>query len=328
LRAAIDAVQGGAAARELLLAVETAQGEQRYLQLLCRPHTRTDQATGDRRQATEEGTVLILVADVTALEGARRAREEARAQEVTALQEALARMQEGQARLEERLRRATELNRELQAANEQLTAANAELRSTNEEFLVGSEELQAAMEEVETLNEELQATNEELETLNEELQATVEELHTTNDDLQARHLEMQALAAEREEQRQRSEAERARLATVLLSMGEAVFVVDRTGAVVLANAAVERLLGPAGADVVPQDAEGQPLPAEQTPQARAARGETFNMTFTLPGADGARRWFEATGQPIQSAEAGQGSVVVIRDITDRSLRRMQEEYLH
>jgi two-component system CheB/CheR fusion protein len=51
------------------------------------------------------------------------------------------------------------------------------------------------------------------------------------------------------------------------------------------------------------------------------------MTFTLPGADGARRWFEATGQPIQSAGVDQGSVVVIRDITDRSLRRMQEEFL-
>src|SRR5205085_3923804 len=205
-------------------------------------------------------------------------------------------------------------------------AANAELRGANEEFLVGSEETQAAMEEVETLNEELQATNEELETVNEELQATVEELHTTNDDLQARNLEMQALAAEREAQRQRSEAERARLAAVLLSMGDAVVVVDRTGAVVLTNAAVERLLGPAGADVVPQDADGQPLPTEQTPRARAARGETFSMTFTLPGLDGARRWFEATGQPIQSEEAGQG-VVVIRDITERSLRRMQEEYL-
>src|SRR2546423_674322 len=176
LRAAIDAVRGGAAEREILIAAETVQGEQRYLQLICRPHTRTDQAAGDRRQATEE--------------------------------------------------------------------------------------------------------------------ATVEELHTTNDDLQARNLEMQALAAGREEQRQLSEAERARLAAVLLSMGDAVFVVDRTGTVALTNAAVERLLGPAGADVVPEDeGEEQPLPAEETPRARAARGESLSMTFTLPGAGGARRRF-------------------------------------
>jgi two-component system CheB/CheR fusion protein len=57
------------------------------------------------------------------------------------------------------------------------------------------------------------------------------------------------------------------------------------------------------------------------------RGETFSMTFTLPGADGTRRWFEATGQPIQSERADQGSVVVIRDITERSVQRMQEEFL-
>jgi two-component system OmpR family response regulator len=43
-----------------------------------------------------------------------------------------------------------------------------------------------------------------------------------NDDLQARNQEMQALAAERQE-------ERARLTTLLLSMDEAVLVVDRTG---------------------------------------------------------------------------------------------------
>jgi two-component system CheB/CheR fusion protein len=236
-------------------------------------------------------------------------------------------MQQDQARLEERLRQAVELTRELEAANEQLNAANAQLRSANEEFQVGSEETQAAMEEIETLNEEMQATNEELETLNEELQATIEELHTTNDDLQARNLEMQTLVAEREEQRQRSEAERARLAAVLLSMGDAVFVVDRTGAVVLTNAAVERLLGPGGADVVPQDEDGQPLPDAETPRARAARGETFSIGFTLPGAEGGRRWLEATGQPIQSEGLEQGSVVVIRDRTERSLRRMQEEFL-
>jgi two-component system CheB/CheR fusion protein len=311
LRAAIDAVRSGAAERQLRLAVETLQGEQRYLQLLCRPQTPTDEAA-EQGPAPAEGRVLILVADVTPLEEARRALEEAR----RAQEEAFGRAQEERARLEERLQRAVEITRELEAANEQLSMANAELRSANEEFTIGREETQAALEEVETLNEELQATNEELETVNEELQATVEELHTTNDDLQARNLEMQALAAERQE-------ERARLATLLLSMDEAVFVVDRTGAVALTNTAVERLLGPEGADFVPEDEDGRPLPTEETPRAHAARGESFSMTFTLPGPDGTRRRFEATGQPIQSEEAAQGGVVVIRDVTDRSLPQRQ-----
>ena len=58
-------------------------------------------------------------------------------------------------------------------------------------------------------------------------------------------------------------------------------------------------------------------------RGHARRGESVSLTFTLPGPDATRRRFEATGQPIQSAEAGQGSVVVIRDVTDRSLRQRQ-----
>ena len=54
-------------------------------------------------------------------------------------------------------------------------------------------------------------------------------------------------------------------------MDDAVFVVDHTGTVALTNAAVERLLGPAEANCVPQDEDGQPLPDAQTPRARAAR---------------------------------------------------------
>ena len=90
-------------------------------------------------------------------------------------------------------------------------------------------------------------------------------------------------------------------------MDNAVFVVDHTGAVALTNAAVERLLGPAEANCVPQDEDGQPLPDAQTPRAHAACGESFSLTFTLPGPDATRRRFEATGQPIQSEEAAPGT---------------------
>ena len=316
LRAAIDAALAGSFEQTLQLRVETPQGEQRSLQLTC--VLQQHGGSGESRGADPSpDDVLILVADVTATEQARQTQ----AAEIT-------RLREEQAREAERLERLVAANRDLERANEQLTTANAELRSANEEYPVGNEELQAAMEEVETLNEELQATNEELETLNEELQATVEELNTTNDDLEARNLEAQALATEREEQRQISEAERARLAAVLLSMSDAVMVVDPSGTVVLANAAVERLFGSAGSGFVPEDEEGRPLPDDAWPLARAARGESFSLTFTLPEAAGAthrRRWYEATGQPI--AGTGQGGVVVIRDITERSLRRMQEEFL-
>jgi hypothetical protein len=56
-------------------------------------------------------------------------------------------------------------------------------------------------------------------------------------------------------------------------MDDAVFVLHHTGAVAFTNAAVERLLGPAEANFVPQDEDGQPLPDAQTPRARAAQRE-------------------------------------------------------
>jgi two-component system CheB/CheR fusion protein len=320
LRAALDAALAGRAEQEVLAEGETPRGEQRVLQLTCHAFGAGEEG-GTAPQA--ERRALVLVTDVTAASVAARGRAATQAAELRTLQTTHARLHEEMNRVEARMQRLVTTNAELEAANARLGAANLDLRRANEEFVVGAEELQAAMEEVETLNEEMQATNEELETLNEELQATVEELNTTNGDLEARSIELQTLVMEREEQRQLSESERARLAAVLLSIGEAVLVVDRNGTVVLTNAAVERLFGAAGAAIAPEDAEGQPLAPEESPRVRAARGETFNMTFTLPSYEGTRRWFEATGSPITP----EGGVVVIRDITDRSLRRVQEEFL-
>ena len=188
---------------------------------------------------------------------------------------------------------------------------------------------QAATEEVETLNEEMQATNEELETLNEELQATVEELNTTNDDLSARSVELHDLA-------RTSEEERARLQAILAGMGDAVLVVNANGAPLLTNAAYTELFGERGERFMPRDERGQPLPPALLPQQRAARGESFRMEFTVADAQGGQRWFEANGRPVRDSEelqvrdsAGRQrwGVVVIRDITERSLRRLQEEFI-
>jgi two-component system CheB/CheR fusion protein len=97
---------------------------------------------------------------------------------------------------------------------------------------------------------------------------------------------------------------------------------------VRANAAYQAMFGDAGTDLALQDADGHELPAEATPWRRAARGESFSLEFTLAGEGGARRWFEANGRPIPGNGAGgQGGVVVIRDITERSLQRLQEEFM-
>ena len=193
-----------------------------------------------------------------------------------------------------------------------MTNVNAVLRTTNEDLLVANEEVQAATEEVETLNEELQAANEELETLNEELQATVEELNTTNDDLAARSQELRETTASLAEQRQRSEQERERLSLILDGMTEAVLVVDREGRTIATNRAYVASFGSDG-PLIPEDGSGRPLPDIEWPHARAARGETFAMSFARVGPSGDRRWYEVSGRP----GGDWGGVIVIRDITER-----------
>ncbi len=316
LRSAIDQAfrSGTTAILEEVAAEEVTTGEARYFQILCHPQ----RSEGERGPVE---AVMVVISDITdlvqpRLELERRARELS-----TALEKATREQAEEHTSHEQLMQRLVEANRQLVEANQELTSTNEELRTTNEEFLLSTEEAQAATEEVETLNEELQATNEELETLNEELQSTIEELNTTNDDLNARSLELQEMA-------RTSDEERARLEAILLSMGSAVLVVKRDGGLILTNAAYTRLFGSPNATFVARDEDGHILSPQQTPRERAARGETFSMGFTITARDGARRWFEAIGQPIHWGEGGeQGGVVTIQDITERSLHRLQGEFV-
>ena len=123
------------------------------------------------------------------------------------------------------------------------------------------------------------------------------------------------------------EAERAALAVILAGIGDAVLVIDGAGAPVRANAAYARMFGGADTPFAPEDAQGRPLPPAETPRARAARGETFSLDFSLTATDGSRRWFEANGQPLHEHGAAH-AVVVIRDITlSAQHRRLQDEFL-
>jgi two-component system, chemotaxis family, CheB/CheR fusion protein len=344
LLAVVDAAIRGETPDPIESALESVPaGETCYLQVSCHP----------QRAETELSKVdcaLILVHDVTLAVKMRLETERQLAREATARAE-LARVVAGaeahEAALEaenERLRRLSderaaalegaeverqqdrivagqlsEANRELLRANELLTEAHEQLRAENEELLLSREEAQAATEEVETLNEEFQATNEELETVNEELQSTNEELNTTNADLEARSREIQELATA-------AEGERARLAAILRSMADGLLVVDGAGRPVLTNDAYHEMFGEGRAPLF--DVKGQPLPFEETPEQRAARGEKFHMEFSLSSTRGARRYLEATANPIASSSAPgiEGGVVVVRDISERSVRKLQERF--
>ena len=351
LRGAIDATFATATPTALaeVMVPHVLTGEATYLQITCYP-----QRGGAETGPTE--AVLILVTDVTTPAAARREEEQAhtaQAAQESAQAAALAELQAANRQLTRRVaeleqetvvhvaarRESTQVvarhaqqmehlmatNRALLAANESLTLANVELRAAADTYLLTTEETQAAIEEAETLNEEMQATNEELETLNEELQATIEELHTANSDLGARGDELQQLAIDQQRARDESEHARAQLAAILASLADAVLVVAADGTPLLSNAAYAALFD-AGAVELADDG-GRPVPADATPQARAQRGETFTQTFILTRSDGQRRWCEALGRPAGTPPLLSGGIVVIRDITERSLRHLQDEFL-
>jgi two-component system CheB/CheR fusion protein len=347
-RAAIDAAFHAPPSQGLTLTVtlDLTPGEPRTLEVACYPH----------RQKTLRGTapgsvdtVILLITDVTDVTDTPR---EQRSAEDQANGGALLRapLRRGhkrtgepseprrtamEGRLEQELAQARAIVREVNAANQELREANQELRQENEELRLREEEAQASAEEVKTLNEELQATNEELETLNEELEATLEELRATNDDLQARTKELEELVAQRHEQRQVSEHERARLAAILASMSDALLVIDAAGNAALTNDAYEMVFGSIEShDAVSslEDAQGHLLPLEATPHYRAREGVPFTMEFGLRADDDTLRWFEARGQPIRSTGSRSEAntlegVVTIRDISAGSRLRLQEQFV-
>jgi two-component system, chemotaxis family, CheB/CheR fusion protein len=116
-------------------------------------------------------------------------------------------------------------------------------------------------------------------------------------------------------------------AAILAGIDDAVLVVDRTGKIVRVNAAYARLAGGDDGILAPEDERGRRLPPDQTPWARAARGEKFTLEFGLTASDGSLRWFEAKGRPLGDVGAG-SAVVVIRDITmSNRHRRLQDDFI-
>jgi two-component system CheB/CheR fusion protein len=283
-----------------------------YLQMTCYPR---------RPEGGITETVTIVVSDVTAVAGARQKVEE-ELESVGAEFERFRREAEAEAaRLRLQNERLIETNRQLEDANRELNDLAEELQVANEEALLNTEDAQAATEEVETLNEELQATNEELETLNEELQATVEELNTTNDDLQARRNELQEIVRSREEERRAADEERRRLEAILLSISDPVLAVDSDGRVLFCNDAFTGVFGDgsvgahagldSSGDLPLLDEDGNPLSPGASPRARAARGEAFEMRFSVQDG-GVTRRYEVKGSPIDGISGG--GVIVLREV--------------
>ena len=197
------------------------------------------------------------------------------------------------ARLTAQVRQMSSANHALRGANQTLTDANTGLRHDRadaqaETAHAHAETVDAQAEtahahaetvdaqtdtaDIRTRNVALQATNDAMDSRNADLEATVAEVERANGALQAHRVGVQELAAV-------LEAERAQFAVILAGLEDAVLVMDHTGTPLRMNAAYVHLFG--DAVLAPDDARGRPLAPDQTPQARAARGETFSLSFSL-----------------------------------------------
>lgn len=121
---------------------------------------------------------------------------------------------------------------------------------------------------------------------------------------------------------------------VLLGLGQALMIVDRSGNILFVTPEAEKLIGAVSGEtasdgwpqsVWPSASEcylpdtTTPFPAESLPMARALRGErvTGEVLFLRNGHPGGR-WINVTAHPVQGAgEEILGGVLLLQDCTDR-----------
>jgi PAS domain S-box-containing protein len=168
-------------------------------------------------------------------------------------------------------------------------------------FAVAVHSSQLSSDALRDLVVNLRETNAELASLNEELDASTAALDEAN-------------------------AERTRLEAILRHLSEGIMVVDRHGVPQLTSAAYDHMLGCMMAGVL-EDDERRPLSRDQLPLGRMRAHAPFHMTFSLRQPDNSRRWFEADGHPIFDDGIFDGGVITVRDVTEGTVRRQQEDLL-
>jgi two-component system, chemotaxis family, CheB/CheR fusion protein len=88
--------------------------------------------------------------------------------------------------------------------------------------------------------------------------------------------------------------------------------VDAEGGTARTNEAYRQMFGAKA--LIALDNSSNVLPPDDSPQARASRGESFDMEFTAIAADSTHRRFEATGRPVRGGQDdGRGGVIIIRE---------------
>ena len=138
------------------------------------------------------------------------------------------------------------------------------------------------------------------------------------------------------------ERQKRMLQSVLDSMDEGLIAVDENNNFMLWNKTAEKIVGGALTGLHHQEWSGDGgayladgvtrVPSEQSPLARAARGETSTMEILLRRPRGGGEvWIEVAGAPVRDGDGTpRGGVVAIRDVTqrkasEREIQRLNEE---
>jgi serine phosphatase RsbU (regulator of sigma subunit) len=132
----------------------------------------------------------------------------------------------------------------------------------------------------------------------------------------------------------------ATLSDVLGRLAEGVAVVDASGRLRYANAEAIRIWGFSGPEQLPgsrgdfasrfqvRDPDGEPVPAERWPAARAlAGGHVEDLQYQLVGDDGVSRWVRCAGGTVELEGGERGAWVSFRDVgrEETILRELREE---
>ena len=126
-----------------------------------------------------------------------------------------------------------------------------------------------------------------------------------------------------------------RLEAIVNLVSDAVFVADREGRLVFANAIGRSLLGLAGESTLVdrhrqldvRDADGRPLPLDEMPSSRALRGEQMSpVVLLIRDAGGQVRHVVTNAHPLRRADGSiYAALVTMNDVTDEMRSRRDLE---
>ena len=139
--------------------------------------------------------------------------------------------------------------------------------------------------------------------------------------------------SEREQLRRKAEEGRARLEGVLQQMPGGVFIADRSGRIFLANGGASRIYGREIQSVEESRRyslsypDGEPIPEDYYPLARALAGGTISLESYVERPDGTLRVISSNAAPVLDAEGRVVAAVnAFQDVTElREARRVIEE---